>query len=80
MIKLKFNNKTVTVKTHPENDELYCLNDIHKASGGTGKLTDLTKNLNEKVVRRFSIVSINGGKLKGTYANEHSVSFSPKGM
>ncbi|WP_299726449.1 hypothetical protein [uncultured Endozoicomonas sp.] len=39
MIKLKFNNKTVMVKTHPEDETLYCLNDIHKASGGEKKYT-----------------------------------------
>lgn len=33
-MRIKFNDKVVEVTRHPENSELYCLNDLHKASGG----------------------------------------------
>lgn len=33
-MKIKFNEQTVEVTRHPENDELYCLNDLHRVSGG----------------------------------------------
>ena len=43
-------------KTYPEDSTLYCLNDLHKASGLKGQLGDLVKNLTAKAVRRFSVV------------------------
>lgn len=74
MITIKFKDQSVEVRQHPDNPELYCLNDIHKASGLTGKLTDLTKNLSEFKMRQYGVSSIKGkGKAQGTYANEMGV-------
>ena len=68
---LNFNDTKVIVKQ--TKDGLYSLNDLHRASGLTGLLTDLVRHLSEKAICRFDISRIKGGKYQGTYANEKGV-------
>ena len=75
-MKLTFNQQTVDVKTHPEDSSLYCLNDLHRASGMTGKLNDLTRHLSEFKIRQYDVLLLRGNrkdKAQGTYANEQGV-------
>jgi len=65
-----FHGQSLTVRVHPDNQELFSLNDLHKASGLTGQLGDLVKNLSEKQLRRYGVLKVNGGLNRGTYANE----------
>ncbi|MGR5250406.1 KilA-N domain-containing protein [Vibrio aestuarianus] len=70
---INFNNQELTVR---QNDNgLYSLNDVHKASGQDGQLRDLLRHLTDKQISRFDLSKIKGRKENGagTYANKHAV-------
>ncbi|WP_299726467.1 KilA-N domain-containing protein [uncultured Endozoicomonas sp.] len=73
MITLKFKDQEVNVKTHPEDETLYCLNDIHKSSGGEKK--NQPNHFKEySNSRKFgSKIKSLSGRYGGSYADEKTV-------
>ncbi|RYV02082.1 hypothetical protein SOPP22_10945 [Shewanella sp. OPT22] len=71
-LQLTINKQSVIVKTHPEDNELFCLNDLHKASGGAEKHRPnrFTRSLN--CPNLASLKTIQGSE-GGTYAGQKTV-------